>query len=69
MATGKIIASQEVLHNLIEHCYDQFKSYEKPEESEEASQFHFIGWFLKHIYKEVGEGHPFSTLVIQADNS
>ena len=65
MATGKLTASQEVLHNLAEHCYDQFEDHQSHEQFEQASQFQFMHTFLEQISKEVSEGRPFSTFLIQ----
>ena len=68
MATGKLTASQAVLHNLSEHCYDQFKDHQSRNKIVEANQFQFMHQFLEKISKEVSEGHTFSTIIIRGDN-
>ena len=65
MATGKIIASQEVLHNLAEHCYDQFENHKNQDQFDKAKQFQFMHQFLEHISKEVSENKPTSRLIIE----
>ena len=65
MATGKITASQEVLHNLAEHCYDQFEHYKSQDQFDGASQFQIMHQFLEQISQEISESKPTSRLIIE----